>query len=890
MSFWNLERALQACPNPARPNQGVARAVQQLRCISTDEEIASSVVAEASSRIATALSASLPLASLKAVIQACIEQPSQLQEGVLVALAAHALPRLDKEDLVVVAADAETVDRTLNAPILGATVRELRRDGSKKLQSGLTCGEAAAEIVKEISDGPWDADLTEAVISSGGFLSSASEDAIIEKLVYSVYEHESVDLAVKVAENTALTTRVWWAFVGQLVEKYWSSNRTADLLSSVTKSKSVVIRQLRALRSTSALPVLETFVSLDDSVLVNTCADAVVRMSRALHNAATKRTVHWYTSSQTRYEQFLKWLQSGLGRQLGTLKPSQIKAFLSTVAGKSGGHSVLDHIISSGKIVPSLVFDTLAQALMRPTLSPAVAEGIARRLVDCQAEVSDEKWSSLVVVLPAETPPRLAVLTAATTNQQRRCTAVVERMQQILEGPGGDNLKDRYTAAVAQLAARGLPCDHWRTLVTEDSALAQVVGLSDEVSLARAQGGYPCEDLEGPLIAELNLEVDLEVAGQEWLVDFPPVLPCRDLHDAECSLVELMGAYAAHKLWFARRCLVAASMAASSDSAKGTLIATTTKKKLDVDYSTAVVELLGASFEVEGNDAVWWSTFARLIDCSATVKGNLKVFGEVLEKILPREDTQCPFQAFEKLALEVLMKAENCRKSRAIPHILHTVYHAAMKCGEGEDATWLDERRLFVVRLIRTVSLDLCPEALLLVFESAMLLGTSCQHLRCIADAAAGECWSADGDRHPMSKKVVLWLCDLAEQTEEELAESDTTKSVSTLLDRVAKAIYQVLLQGPFLTSCLSSADGGMLLAVTKPLCRFLDHLVRLNRLENAHSTRIVRMSRCLHDKIDSILRMDGPPSHRAPKLARVSSEQSEAAWRVTIWIFPNAK
>ncbi|KAF4715180.1 hypothetical protein FOZ63_014859, partial [Perkinsus olseni] len=309
--------------------------------------------------------------------------------------------------------------------------------------------------------------------------------------------------------------------------------------------------------------------------------------------------------------------------------PSQIKAFLSTVAGKSGGHSVLDHIISSGKIVPSLVFDTLAQALMRPTLSPAVAEGIARRLVDCQAEVSDEKWSSLVVVLPAETPPRLAVLTAATTNQQRRCTAVVERMQQILEGPGGDNLKDRYTTAIVQLAAHGLPCDHWRNLVAEDSALAQVVGLSGELSLARAQGGYPCEGLEGPLIVELNLEVDMEVAGQEWLVDFPPVLPCRDLHDAECSLVELMGAYDAHRLWFARRCLVAASMAASLESAKGTLIATTTKKspageaseicvRLDVDYSTAVVELLAASFESESEDAVWWSTFARLIDCSAT--------------------------------------------------------------------------------------------------------------------------------------------------------------------------------------------------------------------------------------------------------------------------------
>ncbi|KAF4694108.1 hypothetical protein FOZ62_010640, partial [Perkinsus olseni] len=254
MSFWNLERALQACPNPARPNQGVVRAVQQLCCISTDEEIASSVVAEASSIVATALSVSLPLVSLKAVIQACIEQPSQLQEGVLVALAAHALPRLDKEDLVVVAADAESVDRTLNAPILGAVVRELRRDGSKKLQSGLTCEEAADEIVKEISDGPWDAALTEAIISSGGFLSSASEDGIIERLVDSVYQHENINLAVKVAENTSLTAGVWWAFVGQLVKRYRSADKTADLLSFVTKSKYVVIRQLRALRSTSALP------------------------------------------------------------------------------------------------------------------------------------------------------------------------------------------------------------------------------------------------------------------------------------------------------------------------------------------------------------------------------------------------------------------------------------------------------------------------------------------------------------------------------------------------------------------------------------------------------------------------------------------------------------
>ncbi|KAF4679014.1 hypothetical protein FOZ60_015777 [Perkinsus olseni] len=508
MSFWNLERALQACPNPARPNQGVVRAVQQLRCISTDEEIASSVVAEASSIVATALSVSLPLVSLKAVIQACIEQPSQLQEGVLVALAAHALPRLDKEDLVVVAADAELVDRTLNAPILGAVARELRRDGSKKLHSGLTCEEAAAEIIKEISDGPWDADLTEAIINSGSFLSSAR----------------------------------------QLVERYRSADKTRDLLSFVTKSKAVVIRQLRALRSTSALPVLETFVILGDSVLVNACGDAVVRMSRALHNAATKRTVHWYTTSQSRYGQFQKWLQSRLGRRFSTLKASQIKAFLSAVAGKPGGHLVLDPLIDSGEIFPSVVFDALAQALMRPSLSPAVAEGIARRLVDCQAEVSDEKWRSLVVVLPAETLPRLAVLTPATTGQQQRCAAVVDRMQHILEGPGGDNLKDRYIAAVAQLAARGLPCDHWKNLVAEDSALAQVVGLSDEVSQARAQGGYPCKGLEGPLIAELNLEVDLEVAGQEWLSDFPPVLPCRDLHDAECSLVELMEAYAAHKL------------------------------------------------------------------------------------------------------------------------------------------------------------------------------------------------------------------------------------------------------------------------------------------------------------------------------------------------------
>ncbi|KAF4758369.1 hypothetical protein FOZ63_023058 [Perkinsus olseni] len=494
MSFWNLERALQACPNPARPNQGVVRAVQQLRCISTNEEFASSVVAEAFSRIATALSASLPLVSLKTVIQACIERPSKLQDGVLVALATHALPRLDKEDLVVVAADAEMVDRTLNAPILGAVVRELRRDGSKKLQSGLTCEEAAAEIVKEISNGPWDADLTKAIINSGGFLSSASEDGIIEKLVDSVYQHESIDLAVKVAENTALTTRIWWAFVERLVERYRSADKTTDLLSFVTKSKAVVIRQPRAVG--------------------------------------------------------------------------------------------------------------------------------ARRLVDCQAEVSDEKLSSLVVVLPAETLPRIAVRPAGTTNQQCRCTTVVERMQQILEGPGGDNLKARYTTAIAQLAAHGLPCDHWRTLVAENCALAQVVGLSDEVSLARAQGGYFCEGLEGPLMAELNLEVDLETAGQEWLVDIPPILPCRDLHDAECSLVELLAVYDAHKLWFARRCMVAASIAASSELAKGTLIAATTKKspageafeicvRLDVDYSTVVVELLAASFESESEDALCHNGYVR---------------------------------------------------------------------------------------------------------------------------------------------------------------------------------------------------------------------------------------------------------------------------------------
>ncbi|KAF4647872.1 hypothetical protein FOZ61_003529, partial [Perkinsus olseni] len=355
--------------------------------------------------------------------------------------------------------------------------------------SGLTCGEAADEIVKEISDGPWDAALTEAIISSGGFLSSASEDGIIERLVDSVYQHENINLAVKVAENTSLTAGVWWAFVGQLVKRYRSADKTADLLSFVTKSKAVVIRQLRALRRSAALPVLETFVSLDDSVLVNACGDAFVRMSRYMHNTATERTIHWYTTSQTRYQHFQRWLQSGLGRQLGELKASQIKAFLSAVAGKPGGHLVLDPLINSGKIVPSLVFDALAQALMRASLSLAAAEGIARRLVDCQAGVSDEKWRSLVVVLPAETLSRLAVLTAGTTNQQRRCAAVVNRMQQILEGPGGDNLEARYTTAVAQLAARGLPCHPWRTLVAENCALAQVVGLSDGVSLARAQGG-----------------------------------------------------------------------------------------------------------------------------------------------------------------------------------------------------------------------------------------------------------------------------------------------------------------------------------------------------------------------------------------------------------------
>ncbi|KAF4659308.1 hypothetical protein FOL46_006633 [Perkinsus olseni] len=178
------------------------------------------------------------------------------------------------------------VDRTLNAPILGAAVRELRRDGSEKLQSGLSCEEAAAEIVKEISDGPWDADLTEATINNGGFLSSASEDGIIEKLVDSVYQHESINLAVRVAENAALTTRIWWAFVGELVERYRSADKTTDLLSFVTKSKAVVIRELRALRSSAALPVLETF----------------------------------------------------------------IKTFLSAVAGEPGGHLVLDPLIDSGPV------------------------------------------------------------------------------------------------------------------------------------------------------------------------------------------------------------------------------------------------------------------------------------------------------------------------------------------------------------------------------------------------------------------------------------------------------------------------------------------------------------------------------------------------------------
>ncbi|KAF4655843.1 hypothetical protein FOZ61_007342 [Perkinsus olseni] len=247
MSFWNLERAFQACLNPARPNQ---------RCRGGS-------LFENRDRVECFLAAGeLEAFKLKAVIQVCIERLSKLQDGVLVALATHALPRLDKEDLVVVAADAEMVDRTLNAPILGAAVRELRRDGSEKLQSGLSCEEAAAEIVKEISDGPWDADLTEATINNGGFLSSASEDGIIEKLVDSVYQHESINLAVRVAENAALTTRIWWAFVGELVERYRSADKTTDLLSFVTKSKAVVIRELRALRSSAALPVLETFVGL----------------------------------------------------------------------------------------------------------------------------------------------------------------------------------------------------------------------------------------------------------------------------------------------------------------------------------------------------------------------------------------------------------------------------------------------------------------------------------------------------------------------------------------------------------------------------------------------------------------------------------------------------
>lgn len=39
-----------------------------------------------------------------------------------------------------------------------------------------------------------------------------------------------------------------------------------------------------------------------------------------------------------------------------------------------------------------------------------------------------------------------------------------------------------------------------------------------------------------------------------------------------------------------------------------------------------------------------------------------------------------------------------------------------------------------------------------------------------------------------MSKRVIQWLCDLAEQTKEEIVENDTDGGVGSLVDRVAKS------------------------------------------------------------------------------------------------------
>ncbi|EER06091.1 hypothetical protein Pmar_PMAR021281 [Perkinsus marinus ATCC 50983] len=403
------------------------------------------------------------------------------------------------------------------------------------------------------------------------------------------------------------------------------------------------------------------------------------------------------------------------------------------------------------------MFDALAQALMRPGLPTATVERIASRLVDSCDCNSTEKWDSLVLVLPAETLPCLALCTAERfPHQPQRASVVVERMRKILEGPGGENHRGPYTTAVARLSALGYSCDGWRDLVCPENPLAQVVGLSSKVTLARAQGGHRCEGLEGPLVTELNLQVDKEVAGQEWLGEFPPVLPCGDLHDAECNLVELMEVYSPHRLWFARRCLVAASMVASRELTSAPLVSFITRKsptgeaheicvRHDVGYVAAVVDLLATSFESgEKNEALWWSIFARLFDCSTTSERTLKILTEILDKMLPLESTQCAFRTLEKLALESFMDTESCRRSRWVAQSLHTIYHVAMRCGKNENSSWLEDRRLFIVHLIRTVSLDLCPDALLLVFECAMMFGASCQHLRCIAEAAVEGCEDAD--------------------------------------------------------------------------------------------------------------------------------------------------
>ncbi|KAF4677317.1 hypothetical protein FOL47_002245 [Perkinsus chesapeaki] len=909
MSFWNLERALQSCSNPSRPSQAVIRAVQQLRCIASDDEIASSVLSEGAPSTVTALAVTLPQASLLSVILKCVENPSELDEGVMVAIVKHGLPRLNKDDLVLVAAEADAVDRMKNAPILGVVVRELRADSTAVLQSGLTCGEAAATIVHEISGGPWDADLAEAIIHSGGLLSTGSEE-IIGKLVDSIFELESFALAIKVMENSALPTTSRWAFVQQLIQKYRSAERTTELCAFVNKARPVMLRHMKALRGSSSIRVIETLLGLGDSTIMHACADVVVRADKVLENIAIVRTVHWYPTFSSRHEQFGEWLQSGLVQQVASLDPSHRRSFLAAVAARPTGFHVLDILISSGQIDEADIFDALAQTLMKPNLPLGVVAKLCYHMAKCHGSISQDKWESFVVVLPASVLPYVALVTTGAGINRERCSIVVERMKQILAGPGGDNLRDLYTTVIAQLQARGGFEGNWRELLNESNALAQFAGLSNGESLARAQGGNPCDGLQNPLVSELNLEPDMDVAGQEWLSEFPPILLCRTAQDAEGGLVELIEAYGSHTLWFARRCLIAASLAASEGSSGNKLITTVTKKgpagefydvcvRLDIGYSTAIVDLLKSSFKKECHDALWWSTFAKLLECSGAPEGVLNVITDVLRKVLPSFDEQRSFAYLEEIALQAMMGSESCRKAPVVPQVLHIAYRAALRRGKHGDSAWLEGRRQFAVHLIRTVSLDLCPDALILILENAMMLGASCQHLKCIAEAAACECYAAESGqgsmryppllgtqlkrcRQAVSRKVILWLCDLAEQTEEELTECEDGRNESYQFDRVAKGTYQILLQCHFLDSCLSTRDHRMLLLVVKPLGRFIGEfaaavamtyqLVRLIKLEASAKSRLMSVSRCLHDKINGLLdaaNCTESTTLGAPKIAR---------------------